>query len=177
MLTYYDIFKKVISSIPEACTRPLWEVPGIYTAGAFDYSPAYAWIHPDKASMLFLTAEELKAFGLDQNTTTRADWISSQYRSGLLIDSTNLQPEKCMLAGRQRKLWFNRTPETPIVIDTLPLEDRVYKRYKLRNGFIYQAMEKPGGYFFTTEDMRPYAYVLPVRILLENAHDWRVKRD
>lgn len=176
MLTYYDIFKKVISSIPDAGACPLWEVSGLEIAGAYDYGMTYAWIHPDKASMLFLTEGELRSFGLDTKTSMRIDWIETQYRSSLLIDSDCLKAEKVTLAGRQRKLWFNRTPETLLVIDTLPLEDRLYKRYKLRNGNIYQAMEKPGGYFFTTEDRRPYAYVLPVRILLETAHDWRIRQ-
>lgn len=177
MLTYYDIFKKVILSIPDASSCPLWEVSGLKIAGAYDYGVTYAWIHPDKASMLFLTEGELKSLGLDTKTSMCIDWIETQYRSSLLIDGDSLKAEKCVLAGRQRKLWFNRTPETPFVIDTLPLDDRLYKRYKLRHGNIYQAMEKPGGYFFTTEDLRPYAYVLPVRILLETAHDWRVKHD
>lgn len=168
MLTYTDIIRKTLAGVPNPGTYPFW-TPGL------DFpSDVLAWVHPDKCSILFLDALDRTMHDLNPETTHHADWLSTQLRSALLIDSADLIPEKHILAGKQRKLWFNRTHGTPIIIDTLPIEDRFVKRYSYKRTMIYQAMEKPHGYFFMTENMIPYAYALPARINLETAHDWRV---
>ena len=168
MLTYTDIIRKTLAGVSNPGSMLIWDPGYSFPEGTF------AVIHPDKCSILFLTEEELEQYNLSAAEAKPAHWLTDQLRSALLIDPADLIQEKHTLVGKQRKLWFNRTPGTPVIIDTLPIEDRFIKRYTYRRSLIYQAMEKPHGYFFITEHMIPYAYALPVRINLETAHDWRV---
>lgn len=168
MLTRTDIIRKTLAGVPDPGSMPIWD-PG------YEFpDKTYAWIHPDKCSVLFLTEEELEFYHLSAADAKPAHWLTDQLRSALLINPGNLIREKHVLAGKQRILWFNRTPNTPLIIDTVAIENRFVQRYIFKHARIYQTMESPHGYFFMTENMIPYAYALPVRIYLETVHDWRV---
>lgn len=167
MLNYTDIIRKTITAVPDPAAQPIWD-PGYGLLGR------YAWIHPDKCSVLFLTDDDLNQYGLKADHIQKADWLSVQLSAALLIKPEDLVPGKHVLGGKSRKLCFNHTPGTPEIIDTLPIGDNFVKRYAYKHSMLYQSMEKPYGYFFTTDNGTPYAFVLPCRILLASASDWRV---
>lgn len=168
MLNYTDIIRKTITAVPDPAAQPLWN-PGY----GFDYG-TFAWIHPNKCSVLFLNTQDVETYGLNTDNVTVAHWLSDQFRAALLIKPEDLVSEKHVLGGKQRKLYFNHTKGTPEIIDTLPIGDNFVKRYAYKHSMLYQSMEKPYGYFFTTDNGTPYAFVLPCRILLASASDWRL---
>lgn len=168
MLNYTDIIRKTITAVSDPAAQPLWD-PGI----GFPFG-TYAWIHPDGCSLLFLTEEDLDRYGLKADNVLKAHWLTEQLRECLLIKPEDLVPEKRILAGKIRKLHFNHTPGTPVIIDTMPIAEKFVKRYSYKHSLLYQSMQKPCGYFFMTENMTAYAFVLPCRILLACASDWRL---
>lgn len=168
MLNYTDIIRKTITAVSDPAAQPLWN-PGY----AFDYG-TFAWIHPDKCSILFLNTLDVETYGLNTDDVRDARWISDQLRASLLINPEDLVSEKHVLGGKSCKLRFNHTAGTPVIIDTLPILDKFVKWYSYKHSLLYQSMEKPHGYFFTTENGTPYAFVLPCAILLATSHDWRV---
>ena len=168
MLNYTDIIRKTITAVPDPAAQPLWD-PG------YDFPDGTcAWIHPDKCTILFLNMQDVETYGLNPKVTGRAEWISKQFRASLLIKPEDLVPEKHVLGGKLRKLCFNHTVGTPEIIDTVPISDKFVKRYSYKHSLLYQSMENPYGYFFTTDNGTPYAFALPCRIPLACASDWRV---
>ena len=168
MLNYTDIIRKTITAVPDPAAQPIWDPGAGFPLGT------YAWIHPDNCSILFLTDEDIDQYGLKADHVRKADWLSVQLSAGLLINPKDLVPEKHVLDGKSRKHFFNHTAGTPEIIDTLPIAEKFVKRYSYKHSLLYQSMQKPCGYFFMTENMTPYAFVLPCRILLACASDWRV---
>ena len=168
MLNYTDIIRKTITAVPDPAAQPLWDPGSGFPIGT------YAWIHPEGCSILFLTEDDFDRYGLKADHVQTAHWLTEQLRECLLINPEDLVPERHVLGGKTRKLRFNHTADTPVIIDTLPIEDRFVKRYSYKHSVMYQSMQKPCGYFFMTENFTPYAFVLPCRILLATAHDWRL---
>lgn len=167
MLNYTDIIRKTIAGTPDPAALPIWD-PG------YDLLGRYAWIHPDGCSILFLTEEEFEQYGLKAEHVLKAHWLSEQLRSAVLIKPEDLVPESHVFHGKKCKFRFNHTVGTPSIVDDRPIADKFVKRYSYKHSLLYQSMEKPCGYFFTTENGTPYAFVMPCAILLATSHDWRL---
>ena len=158
MLTRTDIIRKTLAGVPDPGSMPIWD-PGY---GFPDKT--YAWIHPDNCSVLFLTEEEMELYHLSTADVKPAHWLTDQLRSALLIEPGMLRRDKVTLGGKQHILWFNKTLGIPQAIRNMGIENRFVRRYSYKQTLIYQAMEKPNGFFFLTEGFIPYAYALPVRL-------------
>lgn len=167
MLNYTDIIRKTITAVPDPAAQPLLD-PGYGLLGR------YAWIHPDQCSALFLTEEDLLQYGMKDGNVIKAHWFSNQLLCALLINPEDLVPESHVFHGKKCKFRFNHTAGTPFIVDDRPIADKYIKRYSYKHSLLYQSMEKPHGYFFTTDNGTPYAFVLPCAILLATSHDWRV---
>ena len=167
-LTYKDIFRRTLSSVEHPENQPIYRIT---------MDGPYFWAHPDKYGGLILTENEMVEFNLLNDSTEYKDWawIDALLTNAKLV--TDFEPHKLLLAGKRRKLWYNRTEGTPEMLDIFPMENRFMIRYKCTDSLVYQSTEKPYGYFFSTPECHIYAFALPARALTENAHDWRMKND
>lgn len=173
MLTYTDIIRKTLSGVPDPGSMPVWD-PGsdfLTWGNNKDYSGLFAWIHPDKSSILFMTLDELNHAGIQPEKISPAYWLSIQLRSSLLIEREALISEKPILGGKIRKIWKNTTKNVSYITNNFVLDNKYLTRYMYKGSLIYQAMDRPHGFFFTTQEGRPYAYVMPVRINAERKGD------
>ena len=175
MLTYMDIFSRVINSVPDPAACPVYSLPGLFTES---YADLYAWIFPDNTSALIMTAPELEQFGLLKEKYFPMEWVHKHLMTSSLISPEDLISEKRILAGANRRVWFNRSADAPISVDMYPIDNRLYTRYKLRDNLLYQSLENPYPFYFTTQNVRVYALVLTVRLKdTANLHEWRNEHD
>lgn len=156
MLTIKDIIKKEITAAgtSSSCIYGLGYIPGISTA----------WLHPGGLYALFLTEEEAREFELDvKYFDVRARWMEEAWNSARICEEC--RSRSLILGGKRRKLWFNDSRDVGEG-HNYAMANTLFSRLKISNCVIFQATIKPYGYFLVSENGRPYAYIMPIRLAL-----------
>lgn len=154
MNTYLDIIRKELRAVN--FSDCVLMDPGF----SIDFT---AWAHPGGLYALFLDESLLHEYGLDHVTKNiqRADWIQEHWSTARAVET--LRSESFFWGGVRRKLWFNDTEDMGDC-RYYPMANTLYSRLKCHGCVLYQTTIAPHEYFLATENLRPYAMIMPVRL-------------
>lgn len=153
MNTYVDIIRKELRAVDSASCI-------LMDTGY--YMNLTAWVHPGGLYALFLDESLLREADPDHTASIqRAHWIEEHWSAAQYVEVS--KSKTLLLGGWRRKLWFNESDNAGDRRN-YPMANTLYSRLKCHGCILYQSTIKPYEYFLVTENIRPYAMIMPVRL-------------